>query len=249
MLYELSVPFGLDLNNRINVAKSATRMTVSLKHVSNDDIRELEAAAQIWLADNIPSFNTTGSGLSVIFSHFSKRNIDSMLGGTAIALILISFILIVALRSFKVGFLSLIPNLFPAAMGFGLWWYLFHEVGVAISVVAAMTLGIVVDDTVHFLSKYLRARRENNASSEEAVVYAFKNVGFALIVTTIALVGGFTVLAMSGFKVNSDMAKLTAITIAFALAVDLTFLPSLLMYLDREKKSSSKNTTNRSNAS
>ena len=98
---------------------------------------------------------------------------------------------------------------------------------------------IVVDDTVHFLSKYLRARRENNASSEEAVVYAFKNVGFALIVTTVALVGGFAVLAMSGFKVNSDMAKLTAITIAIALSVDLTFLPSLLMYLDREKKSSS----------
>ena len=139
LLYELSVPFGLDLNNRINVAKSATRMTVSLTHVSNDDIRELEAEAQIWLAENIPAFKTTGSGLSVIFSHFSKRNIDSMLGGTAIALVLISFILIIALQSFRVGIVSLIPNLFPAAMGFGLWGYLFHEVGVAISVVAAMT--------------------------------------------------------------------------------------------------------------
>ena len=69
-------------------------------------------------------------------------------------------------------------------MGFGLWGYLQGEVGVALSVVAAMTLGIVVDDTVHYLSKYLRGRREQGLSPEQATTYAFKNVGFALSTTT-----------------------------------------------------------------
>jgi predicted RND superfamily exporter protein len=162
-----------------------------------------------------------------------------MLVGTTAALILISFLLIIALRSLKFGLISLVPNLFPAAMGFGLWGYLQGEVGVALSIVAAMTLGIVVDDTVHYLSKYLRGKREKGLSPEEATTYAFKNVGFALSTTTIALVAGFGVLSFSGFKINSDMAMLTAITIAIALFVDLFFLPTLLIALDKLKFNSS----------
>ena len=235
LLYELSVPFGLDLNDRINVNKSSTRLTVSMKNASNDDIRELDATIQNYFDNEMTEFKTKGTGLSMIFSHFSKRNIDSMLIGTTAALILISFLLIIALKSFKMGLISLIPNLFPAAMGFGLWGYLNGEVGVALSVVAAMTLGIVVDDTVHYLSKYLRGRREKNLSPEDATRYAFRNVGFALSTTTVALVAGFTVLSFSGFKVNSDMAILTAITIAIALFVDLFFLPTLLISLEKFK--------------
>ena len=233
LLYELSVPFGLDLNNRINVNKSSTRLTVNIKNASNDDVRDLDAIIQEYFDKEIPEFKTNGTGLSMIFSHFSKRNIDSMLVGTTAALVLISLLLVVALKSFRMGFISLIPNLFPAAVGFGLWGYLFGEVGVALSVVAAMTLGIVVDDTVHYLSKYLRGIREEKLSPEDATRYAFKNVGFALSTTTIALVAGFAILSLSGFKVNSDMALLTAITIAIALFIDLFFLPTLLITLEK----------------
>ena len=162
LLYELSVPFGLDLNDRINVDKSSTRLTVNIKNASNDDVRELDAIIQNYFDQEIPEFKTNGTGLSMIFSHFSKRNIDSMLVGTSAALVLISLLLVIALKSFRMGLISLIPNLFPAAVGFGLWGYLFGEVGVALSVVAAMTLGIVVDDTVHYLSKYLRGIRKKN---------------------------------------------------------------------------------------
>ena len=235
LLYELSVPFGLDLNDRINVNKSSTRFTVTLQNASNDDLRDLDKIIQEYFDKELPELKTTGTGLSMIFSHFSKRNIDSMLVGTTAALILISFLLIIALRSLKLGLISLIPNLFPAAMGFGLWGYLQGEVGVALSIVAAMTLGIVVDDTVHYLSKYLRGRREEGLSPEGATTYAFKNVGFALTTTTIALVAGFGVLSFSGFKINSDMAILTAITIAIALFVDLFFLPTLLIAIDKMK--------------
>ncbi len=95
-----------------------------------------------------------------------------------------------------------------------------------------MTLGIVVDDTVHFLSKYLHARRERGADSHDAVRYAFNSVGRALWITTLVLVAGFMVLAQSSFKINADMGLLTAVTILVALAVDFLFLPPLLMKLD-----------------
>ena len=158
-----------------------------------------------------------------------------MLLGTTLALIVISFILVLALRSARIGLLSLAPNLIPAGMAFGLWGMLVGQVGMSLSVVAGMTLGIVVDDTVHFLSKYLRARRENNLNAEQAVHYAFKTVGIALWVTSLVLILGFLVLSQSHFSLNSDMGMMAAMTIAIALIMDFLFLPPLLMKLEGKK--------------
>jgi predicted RND superfamily exporter protein len=233
LLYEMSLPYGLDLNNQINVSKSATRMTVTVKNISSNEMLALEDKAQEWLRNNAPGMQADGASPSVMFAHIGHRNIRSMLTGTSVALVLISLILIVALRSVKVGLISLVPNLTPAAMGFGLWGLLVGEVGLGLSIVTGMTLGIVVDDTVHFLSKYLRARREQHLSPPDAVRYAFSTVGTALWVTSLVLIAGFMVLTQSPFKLNADMGLLTAITIAFALAADFLFLPPLLMKVDK----------------
>ena len=235
LLYEMSLPYGLDLNNQINVRKSASQLMVSVKEISSKEIRQLDARAQVWLSENMPGAHAPGTGLSVVFSYISGRNINSMLAGSITALVVISMILIFALRSLKMGLISLIPNLFPAAMAFGLWGYVQGNVGLAIAIVLAMTLGIVVDDTVHFLSKYLRARREHGMDAVEATRYAFRTVGVALWITSITLVTGFGALSISSFKVNSDMGLLSGITIAFALLADFLFLPPLLMKLDRAR--------------
>jgi predicted RND superfamily exporter protein len=134
----------------------------------------------------------------------------------------------------KIGLISLIPNLAPAAMAFGLWGLLYGQVGLGLSVVMGLTLGIVVDDTVHFLSKYLRARRERGLNAEDAVRYAFHTVGIALVVTSLVLIAGFLVLTQSTFKLNAEMGLLTAITIALALLADFIFLPPLLMKADKQ---------------
>lgn len=233
LLYEMSLPYGLDLNNQIDISKSATKMTVFLESLSSNELLAMEDRAQQWLSENAPHMQSGGASPSVMFAYIGQRNIRSMLTGTSIALVLISLILIFALRSLKIGLISLIPNMAPAAMGFGLWGLLYGQVGLGLSIVAGLTLGIVVDDTVHFLSKYLRARREQGMNPEDAVRYAFNTVGVALLVTTIVLVAGFLVLAQSAFKLNSDMGLLTSITIAFALLADFLFLPPLLMKIDK----------------
>jgi len=229
LLYEMSLPYGLDLNNQVNLNKSATRVSVSLETLSTSEILALEQRAQNWMKKNAPELVTQGASPSLMFSNIGMRNIKSMLTGTVVALIIISMILIFALRSFKLGMLSLIPNLAPAGMAFGVWALLVGEVGLSISVVTAMTLGIVVDDTVHFLSKYLRARREQGLNAEDAVRYAFSSVGIALWVTTLVLVAGFMVLAQSHFQLNAGMGLLTAVTISIALFIDFLFLPPLLI--------------------
>jgi predicted RND superfamily exporter protein len=233
LLYEMSLPYGLDLNNQIDVGKSATRLVVTVGNISSNEMLALEDTAQRWLKQNAPYMRSDGASPAVMFAHIGQRNIRSMLTGTTLALVLISLVLVIALRSLKIGLISLIPNLAPAAMAFGLWGMLVGEVGLGLSVVTGMTLGIVVDDTVHFLSKYLRARREQHLDSPDAVRYAFSTVGMALGVTSVVLIFGFLVLTLSPFRMNADMGLLTAVTIAFALAADFLFLPPLLMKVDK----------------
>ena len=129
----------------------------------------------------------------------------------------------------RVGLISLVPNLLPAAFGFAAWGWMNGEINIAISVVMGMTLGIVVDDSIHFLSKYLYARRDLGMATEAAIVHAFQTVGRALWVTSLVLVLGFLVLAFSDFRPTADMGLLTAIVIAFALILDFLLLPALLL--------------------
>lgn len=229
LLYKFSLPFGLDLNNQVNVSESATRFSVTLETLSTQQLLELERRAQNWLQQHAPHMRIEGVSSTIMFAHIGSRNIISMLKGTTLALVVISGILVFAFRSLRIGGLSLLPNLVPIGMAFGLWGLLVGEVGLALSVVSGMTLGIVVDDTVHFLSKYLRARREKGLSSEDAVRYAFSTVGTALWVTSLVLVVGFSILTFSHFKLNAGMGLLTAITLALALAADFLFLPPLLI--------------------
>lgn len=236
LLYELSLPFGLDLNDQLDTDKSATRVVATFDNKSTTEMLALEKKIAAWLEKEMPHMEVYGASPGLMFSHIGQRNVNSMVGGTMLALVLISFILILALRSLRVGILSLAPNLIPAALAFGAWGLMVGEIGMSLATATGMTLGIVVDDTVHFLSKYLRARREKGYSSEEAVRYAFHTVAVALLVTTIVLVAGFGVLALSTFKMNADMGLMTAMTIAIALIVDFLFLPTLLMKMDSKEK-------------
>lgn len=235
LLYELSLPYGLDLNNQIDVDKASSRIMVTTKNLTSEQNIAVENRISQWFETHAPNYTTTIASPNLMFAHIGQRNIYSMLLGTTVALVLISLLLGFALRSVKFGFISLIPNLIPATMGFGIWYLIDGQIGLALSVVTGMTLGIVVDDTVHFLSKYLRARRIKNKTTEESVRYAFASVGRALWITTFVLIAGFMVLAQSSFKLNADMGLLTAITIGIALIVDFVFLPPLLMLIDKTK--------------
>jgi len=234
LLYEMSLPYGLDLNNQIDVDKSAMRISAAMHVLSTKQILAVEKRADEWLRDNAPDLVTQGTSPTIMFAHIGARNIRTMLVGTTLALVLISLILVVALRSVKIGLISMVPNLVPAAMGFGIWGLLVGEIGLSLSIVTGMTLGIVVDDTVHFLSKYLRARREEGASPEDAVRYAFDRVGMALFITTLVLMAGFFILALSSFYLNSGMGLLTAIVLGLALLADFLFLPPLLIRIEEK---------------
>ena len=237
LLYELSLPQGLGLEDQLDIDKEQARVIVMLENIGSRPVLEFNDRVETWMQDNWPqTMQTKGTGMDILFGRVTMRNIQSMLSGALIALISVSVLLVIALRSVRYGILSLLPNLLPAAMAFGLWGLVNGEIGLAVSVVACMTLGIVVDDTVHFLSKYVRAKRELGLKTEQAVEYAFRTVGVALVATSVVLVANFAVIGTSHFYPNSSMGQLSAITIAMALIVDFFFFVPLLVALDRRKR-------------
>ena len=233
LLYELSVPFGMDLNNRMDIGKTSTRMTVTLHRLKSEEMRELDGRGQEWLRANAPDLASEASGYSLIFAHLAIRNTMSMLWGTITGMVLISLLLIGIFRSVRLGLVSLVPNLIPSFMAFGVWGYLYSEVGPAGSLVTAIAFGTVVDDTIHLMSKYLKARR-GGRSAPEAVCSAFRSVGHALFTTTMMLTLGFLVFASSGFAISWMLGLLVALTISFALVLDFLLLPPLLIAIDRK---------------
>ncbi|WBX78113.1 MMPL family transporter [Tenacibaculum ovolyticum] len=238
LLYELSLPFGLDLNNQINVDKSESRVTVTLKNIDSPQMIAFANRGEQWLKDNAPKeMHALGVSPMLMFSKLGFRQADSMLKGNIIALILISLILMLALRSFKLGLLSIIPNVTPVIIGFGIWAMYKAQINTGMVVVFGMTLGIIVDDTVHFMSKFLRARRELGYTAKEAVVYAFETVGKALVTTTVVLLAGFAVLSTSSFALNSYMARITVVIILSALIIDFILLPALLILTSKKNES------------
>lgn len=231
LLYEMSLPFGLDLNNQVNVDKSSVKLQLTVKNLGSVELVALEERLYQWFASHAPQYQVVASSPSLMFAHIGETNMASMLSTLPITLILISALMIFALRSWRLGMISLVPNIAPAVIGFGLWALISGEINLGLSVVVTLTLGIVVDDAVHFLAKYQHARKAGQ-NAEQAVRYAFHTVGRALWITTVVLVAGFSVLALSQFRLNSDMGQLSAIVIFVALVIDFVLLPSLLMRFD-----------------
>ncbi|WP_372626286.1 RND family transporter [Arsukibacterium sp.] len=234
LMYEMSLPFGLDLNNQLNLDKSATRVAVSLHNLGSKQLTAFETRALAYLAENAGAYSATAASTALMFAHIGEKNMASMLQTLPLALLLISLLLVFSLRSWRLGLISLIPNITPALVAFGLWGVISGEINLALSVVAGMSLGIIVDDTVHFLSKYRAARLEGQAT-EQAIRYAFTTVGRALWITTVVLITGFGVLMLSGFRLNSDMGMLTALVILVALIIDFLFLPACLLKFDAKE--------------
>jgi predicted RND superfamily exporter protein len=239
LLFELSLPYGLDLNDRIDIDKSASRVTATLSvETTTAELRQLLRDSDAWFAENAPQYTAPATGVQTMFAFITQRNVESMVTGTTIAIVVIAFIMMLSLRSVKMGLVSMVPNGLPILAAFGIWAIVVGEIGFSLAAVACLSLGIVIDDTVHFLTKYVRARRETGDTVEDSIRYAFETVGGALVANTVILMAGFAILTFSAFKINMELGLLTTLTVGLALILDLLFLPGLLIALsgrDRNK--------------
>ena len=234
--YEMSLPMGLDLNSSISQDRKSTKISATLKDMSSNEFKEFNNEVLRYLRqNNLENMISEASSFRVIFTYMTEAIVNSLLYGLFIGILLITLIIGLFFRSYLLPALSIFPNILPIGMGFGLWGLFVGEVGFMVAVGMGSTLGVIVDFTVHFLSKYELARKELKKSVEESVIYSFETVGFALIIMTVVLALGFSVLNLVTFIPIQDFAKFSVICFIGGLIINFLFLPNLLMKFDKRK--------------
>ncbi|MGL1901721.1 MAG: MMPL family transporter [Fibrobacterales bacterium] len=228
LLYEMSLPQGMDMNNQRSIDRRYARVTAFMTSAPSTKQIENTEALNAWLKKEMPEVNAVAVGVPVMFGKMANLAIPGMLKGLALSLFMITLTLAITFRSLKVALFSMIPNIWPILIMFGGIGLSGVEVNLSIAIVGMITLGIAVDDTVHFLVKYQHARRRGN-SKDEAITWTFKQVGRPLLFTSIILIAGFGILMLSQFAMSSDMGLYCSVVIALALIADFILLPAMLL--------------------
>ncbi len=238
LLYEMSLPYGFDLDKQLTLDKSSSRLVIGFHDLSSSQFREFDDRLKSWISTHYPQSmqSAVPSSAHLLFANIHHDSVVNNLWGMLIGTLLISLVIMIAMRSVTLGLLSLIPNIIPAMMAFGLWGLIKGQIDIGTSIVGTIALGIIVDDTVHFMSKFRYACMTLGYSPPAAVQYAFATVGKALFITTVVLVLGFSMLMQSNYTLNSSMGLLTAILLTIAFFFDLFLLPALLMFITPIKK-------------
>ena len=246
LVYEMGLPQGLDLTDRVNVDRSAARLTVTVKDVSSKQMTTFTGRSEAWLRANAPkAMWAEATGPVVIFSQLGDRNAKSMVQGDFVSLALISLCMIVVLRSFRLGLLSVLPNVIPIVVGYGLWRVFVGQMNIVASVAGSISLGIIVDDTIHFLTRY-KAMKAKGYDAETAMTKTLTHVGPAMLGTSVILVLGFGVLTLSSFQMTSYLGWLSVIIVAVAPLTDLVLAPALVLMFNKDPEAKRSRTTNES---
>lgn len=237
LMYEMSLPFGLDLSEQITPSRQRSLMSANLPVLDTRTDIEMDHRIWAWQQENLPEhMQNRNISLATIWSYLTIHSLVNSLEGSGTALVLISIVMLILLRSLRYGVISLIPNLVPAMFGFGIWYLYSGNVGLGLTCVAIITIGIVVDDTVHFLVKYKKALQDHKGDAEMAIRTTFRQVGSALFMTTAVLASGFAVLGMSKIIINSALGQVTAVILLAAYLLDVVLLPAILLIADRNRR-------------
>jgi len=236
LTYELSLTAGQDLEDFFDKARRATRVSALLSGGNSQSVVELEEGIYGWFAPyRARGYEIVVTGINVPVAHMSLLNVKSMLKGILLSLALNALLVGWYFRSVRILLLAAPAIFLPSAMGFGLWGWLVGEIGLAASVVAATTIGIIIDDAIHIIYRYQYTRDLLGESPRAAARATVSSVGLAVVATSVALAVGFLVLALSGFQVVRTLGLCTAIILLCGLVVDLLIVPRMLVWLDERE--------------
>jgi len=230
-LYSMSLPQGMDLNDRMTIENDSLRLTAMWN--VHDSATILRVAEEIEAKGKELGLSVKVSGKSVLWQTITKPIITSFIKSLLLAIFLISILLIFGLRSIKIGLFALIPNALPLIFGGALLVILGKYLDIGTVIVGAITLGIAVDDTIHFLSSYMRFLNEG-FNAKEAISRIFSLTVPALSVTTLVLAVSFGTFIFGDFVPNQNFGIMVALILTFALVADVLFLPALLMIVGED---------------
>ncbi len=220
-------------NMLVSKDQQKIRISSRVKDIGADNVKLLSGRIDKWIGENVDSsviqFKQTGTGL--ILDKNSEFVRESLLYGLGLALLIVSLLMGLLFRDWKVLFIALLPNVLPLLFAAGLIGYLGIALEAGVSIVFAIIFGIAVDDTIHFMSKYKLAKTQYN-DREKALQVTFQETGKAIIFTTIILFFGFMILLFSANLPSVVIGLLISVTLVSAVIADLILLPVVLRWFD-----------------
>lgn len=182
-----------------------------------------------------PDLRVSAGGAFVRFALDSNRIVETQVETFALAFGLVFALIGVLLRSAGRLAIAVVPNVVPIVWTGGIMGFAGIELSTGTAMIACVVLGLVVDDTIHYLVRFGR-EREGGASAVEAVRRTTPTLGVSLAISSLVLAAGFAVGALGSFRPAIQFSVLTAITMTTALAADLLLLPALLVLGERGRR-------------
>lgn len=234
LLYSLSLPQGMEINDRMDVNEQRLRLSASMNVVDTSlDLEMIEWIEKWW---SKTPYRGEVNGQTVMFAHMQHDVTDTLIQSIIVAIAVVSLLMLFIFKSIRMIPLFIIPNILPIVLVLGVmgWMGITIDIGVAIS--GAIIIGVAVDDTIHFLIKYKEARKKSY-NFKDSLTYVMQYAGSAIIFTTIVLSSAFMIFRFSQFMLNVNFGIVTAIALIIAVIVDLLMLPAILSRYDGKEKS------------
>lgn len=232
LLYALSLPQGMEINDRMDVKERFFRITATIDLTSSVRSKEMINWIEDWWGRT--PYSAKVNGINPIWTYLTLDITKTLIISISLAIFLVVLVLLVAFRSLKAMAISIAPTVLPLALVIGMmgWLGIYLDVGIAMA--GALIIGVAVDDAIHFLVKYREARKLGKRV-KEALEYTITFAGAAIVFTTIVLSLAFSIFVFSLYKPNINFGIITAAALTIALIADLFMLPAMFSLIDKKK--------------
>jgi len=231
LFYSMSLPQGMELNDKIDTTERYLRLSINSNiQDSSKDLAMIDWINTWWKQNS--NYGSSVQGQTAIFAYMQNNVIDTLLISITATLILVVFAMFFIFRNIKMLWIFILPNIAPILLVAGVMGYLGISIDIGVAISASVILGIAVDDTIHFFSKYFDAIK--TMSFEESIDYVLSHSGNAMILTTFILSFTFAIFGVSSFVPNVNFSIVTVVALNMALILDLLLLPALLSLFYRK---------------
>ncbi len=231
LLYSMSLPQGRELNDKIDTNERYLRISINTDIVDTSKDIEMIKWIENYFKTRTP-YRATVQGQTAIFAYMQSSVTKTLVYSISLTLVIVAVSMLLIFKNLKLLWIFILPNLAPIVIVGGIMGWLGIHVDIGIAIFSAVILGIAVDDTIHFFSKYFEAQKRYGF--EESIDYVLAHSGNAMILTTIVLSLTFSIFALSDFVPNIHFAIVSVSALNIALAFDLILLPALLSLISSE---------------
>lgn len=225
--YTMSLPAGMDVSNQVNADESATLIDIRLVDRSSGWMLDWGSEMLTWIDQNLPDTRVTVTGMTWLFSSVLREISRGFFQNVGSAVVLICVMMFLLTRSLRLGIIACFANVIPLACTVGLLSLAEVSLDMSILIACCVAMGIIVDDSIHYLTKYKRLRAKG-MDHDDATIGAMRDAGKAMIFTTLILVVSMAMYMLTNFIPNRNIGLAMSIALTTGMLFDLTMLPALL---------------------